>query len=383
MLMSFVLVASVWVAVVTHPAVTGLEQSGTAAATATVSPRAPVPIQAPAGAPAQDQRRMVEQRPLVEAAGVVRDAVGQDHLSGLASIVIEDNSVVVWWKGGQTAAPAGLPAVLARAGRIAPVRVAGARYSFDELLAASARVEAQVRTDARFQGIRAAPDGSGLIVKVDPPPIGVGARMTSVLDAPLPDVGVPTKVQLGQRLKAVSREDDGSPWTGGAVVVNPALSVACTAGFGINTPGGPAMLTAAHCGNAGDRFQDGAGEPIGNVGGVDKAVDLAAVPTNAVSNQIYVGGRNSGERRIVVGGGAPFVGETLCQSGNSSANDFGRPTCNLRVQFEGTDSQRLWEARQVDGQDAAHAGDSGGPVYDDRGDGTVIARVRRLRRGPT
>jgi hypothetical protein len=138
-------------------------------------------------------------------------------------------------------------------------------------------------------------------------------------------------------------------------------------------------LTAGHCGNAGNRFTDGAGELIGNVGGVDKTFDVLVIPTTAVTNRIYVGGANSTTQRTVTSGGAPFVGERLCQSGRTSATEIGSPICNLQVRFEGTDAQRLWEATQLDGQVAARPGDSGGPVYDDRGDGTVIARGTTTR----
>jgi hypothetical protein len=115
------------------------------------------------------------------------------------------------------------------------------------------------------------------------------------------------------------------------------------------------------------------------VGGVDKNFDVLVIPTTTVSNRMYIGNGASNTQRTVTSGGAPFIGELLCQSGNTSANAIGSEICNLQVQFEGTDSQRLWEATQVDGQIAARPGDSGGPVYDDRGDGTVIARGTTTR----
>ncbi|MGK5440359.1 RICIN domain-containing protein [Micromonospora sp. URMC 105] len=328
------------------------------------------PGPAPSG-PAGEQR-MLKQVPLVDAATVVRTATETLEAAGLASIVIEERSVAVWWKGGRQALPAQLAAVIEEANRIAPVRVANARFSKSELLAASAQLEARLRTQNWFHGIKAQPDGSGLVVKSD----ATGARTAG---SALPTVGVPAILRVEERLRPVSRENDSSPWSGGAEIINRSIGAGCTSGFGVNTPGGPAVLTAGHCGETGHRMTDGAGEFIGNVGADDNNFDVQVIPTNAVSNRIYVGGADSTQQRTVTGGGAPFIGERLCQSGNTSANAVGRPICNLEVQFEYTDSQRLWEARQLDGQTAARPGDSGGPVYLDRGDGTVTARGTTTR----
>ncbi|GIF74047.1 ricin-type beta-trefoil lectin domain protein [Asanoa siamensis] len=304
----------------------------------------------------------ITQLPLIDAATTVRTAAaGAD---GLSSIVLEERSVTVWWKG---AVPDGVRAAIARASRTAPVRVAAAAYSKVELLAASATIEARLGGDPAFHGIKARPDGSGLIVKLDRPST---LRTTSA---------VPVTYSVEPRLAPVSRGDDAAPWSGGARIVNTSIGAACTGGYGVNTPSGPAVLTAGHCGNPGNRITDGAGEFIGNIGGDDNTYDVLVIPTTAASNRIYVGGGNSNQQLTVTGAGAPFVGERLCQSGYTSANSVGGQICNLQVRFEGTDSQRLWEATQTDGQIAARPGDSGGPVYLDRGDGTVTARGTTTR----
>ncbi|HEV7712894.1 MAG TPA: ricin-type beta-trefoil lectin domain protein [Asanoa sp.] len=304
------------------------------------------------------------QLPLIDAATIIRTAAESE--AGLASIVIEDKSVAVWWKG---AVPAKIQAAVAQARRIAPVRVAAATYSIMDLRAASATLEAQLRTDPGFHGIKARPDGSGLIVKVD----ATGGNRT------LAATGVPVTFSVEPRLAPVARNNDSSPWSGGAQIINTSIGAGCTAGYGVNTPSGPAILTAGHCGQPGNRVTDGGGEFIGNIGADDNTFDVLLIPTNAVSNRIYVGGGTSTQQLTVTGGGAPFVGERLCQSGNTSANAVGGQICNLQVRFEGTDSQRLWEATQLDGQIAARPGDSGGPVYLDRGDGTVTARGTTTR----
>jgi hypothetical protein len=330
----------------------------------------------PAGAEATGSAPSVlDQRHLVDAATVVRTAVEESGVDGLASIVIGAGSVAVWWKGGSSALPPSLATVVTKARSLAPVRVVNAQYSMSELRAASAKLETHLALDGRFLGIKARPDGSGLIVAVDAMAAAVGPGVLSTM----PDVGVPAVVSAETRMRPVSRDDDSSPWSGGARIVNASIGAGCTSGFGVNTAGGPAILTAGHCGNTGNRFNDGSGELIGNAGGVDKNFDVMVIPTNAVRNRIYVGGANSNDQRTVTGGGAPFIGERLCQSGRTSANAVGAQICNLQVQFEWTDSQRLWEVRQLDGQIAARPGDSGGPVYLDRGDGNVTARGTTTR----
>jgi streptogrisin D len=343
---------------------------GAAAALAAVL-AGPLPAHAQSPAP-PERARMLDQRPLIDAATIVRTSIETLGVDGLASIVIEADSVALWWKGGQQALPSSVATVVRQVAKVAPVRVANAKYSMSELRSASAKLENHLRADTRFHGIKAEPDGSGLIVKFD------AAGPADVTGA-LPKVDVPAAVRIEERMHPISRGNDSSPWSGGASIVNTSIGAGCTSGFGVNTPGGRAVLTAGHCGDSGHRITDGAGEFIGNVGADDNNFDVLIIPTNAVSNRIYVGGANSTQQRTVTGGGAPFIGERLCQSGNTSANAVGSPVCNLQVQFEGTDSQRLWEARQLDGQIAARPGDSGGPVYLDHGNGTVTARGTSTR----
>ncbi|MDG4825614.1 RICIN domain-containing protein [Asanoa sp. WMMD1127] len=307
-----------------------------------------------------------DQVPLVDAATVVRSAAEALGGAGLASVVIEERTVAVFWKGDL---PPAVRAAVARARSIAPVRVAAAKYSKAELLDASARIEAQLAADPGFHGIKARPDGSGLVVKVD----ASGARTLAATG------GVPVTFSVEERLRPVARNNDSAPWSGGAQIINTSIGAGCTGGYGVNTPSGPAILSAGHCGQPGNRITDGGGEFIGNIGGDDNTYDVLVIPTSTVSNRMYVGGGASNQQLTVTGGGAPFVGERLCQSGNTSANAVGGQICNLQVRFEGTDSQRLWEATQTDGQIAARPGDSGGPVYLDRGDGTVTARGTTTR----
>jgi hypothetical protein len=73
-----------------------------------------------------------------------------------------------------------------------------------------------------------------------------------------------------------------------------------------------------------------------------------------------------------------FIGELLCQSGTTTAQAIGSELCGLQVRSFNMDSESLVEATQVDGQQGARPGDSGGPLYSDRG-ATVIAKGTMTR----
>ena len=78
-------------------------------------------------------------------------------------------------------------------------------------------------------------------------------------------------------------------------------------------------------------------------------------------------------RAQVTGWTQVFPGQLLCQSGYTSAGEIGGPVCNLRVDFHYADIEDLVEATQLDGNESARGGDSGGPVYSVNANGTVLA----------
>lgn len=310
-----------------------------------------------------DRARMDRQRPLVAAATKIRWELEAARYPGYAGIVLEDTNVSLFWKG---AIPETMTNVVAGASRIAPIHVRPAAYTLIELRAAAARIRA---TRAGVDSIKLRGDGSGLIVGTRS---ATTPQLRSVTD-------VPVTVVREEPLRPVSRDDDWSPWKGGATIVNATRSTACTAGFGVYAGGTPYLLTAAHCGQTGDRIQDARGEFIGNVGPRHQDHDVALIPTGGVDGYVYVGTPTDGVVSPVEGWGWTFVGELLCQSGVSSARDLGRPVCNLKVLFYYADREDLVEAEQTQGQTAARPGDSGGPIYSVSGSGKLIAKGTTTR----
>ncbi|HWS35680.1 MAG TPA: peptidase [Actinoplanes sp.] len=306
--------------------------------------------------PAAAQRQI----PLVQAATAIRRIVEQGTATGYAGIELQDDAVVVWWKGTP---PAPISRAVGTARRTAPVRIAAATHSLAELRAAGARIRTSLTTGK--PRIKYAVDGSRVVVDT--------AGGTGFAPAQLPAVGVPVEV-IDQGAKVLtSRRDDWPQWKGGADQING--NSRCTTGFAVRNADAEFILTAGHCGSNGNTIRDGAGEFLGTFTGDRDDHDIALIHTPSGSdNLMYVGGLDSNLVTTVEGWDWVFPGEYLCQSGGSSARDTGAPVCGLRVEKFNTDSGDAVEARQVDGRPAVRGGDSGGPVYGPSASGNAIAK---------
>jgi len=313
-----------------------------------------------------DLQRMQQQRPLVAAASAVRWEVERRADPGYAGISLGESAVDLWWKG---AVPASMRRVVAQASRSAPVIVHAADYSMAELRIAAGRLRASWPGGGdAVQAIKFKPDGSGLVASV---PLS--------LKASIPYVGVPVDLAVEAPLRPTSRDDDWAPWKGGATIVNPDQGTACTSGFGVRNGSASYLLTAAHCGQAGQRFTDARGEFIGTIGPRNQDHDVELVPTSSVDGYVYVGTPTDSVAASVEGWGWTFIGEYLCQSGVTSSRELGRPVCNLKVLFYYADREDLVEAEQTEGQTAARPGDSGGPIYSVAASGKLVAKGTTTR----
>ncbi|MDG4771849.1 cellulose binding domain-containing protein [Solwaraspora sp. WMMD792] len=320
--------------------------------------------------PAQTLDRMVAQAPLVDAANVIRTAVERAPDRGYAGIGLVDDHVTLWWKG---VLPADIAAVAAAARRTAPVEVANATYSRAELRTAAARLTPVVDADPTdaSHAVRLRTDGSGIDIAVD---YTVGATLPK-----LPATGVRTRFVERDRMVERSRADDAAPFDGGSGIGF--TTPGCTAGFGVRDAdtGAGYILTAEHCGAIGSPWHvgwdtsTGTGTLIGYAVDSNDDHDTMIISTSAPGDHIYVGGQHDEVRAEVVGWTEVVPGQLLCQSGYTSAGVLGGPICNLRVDYHYTDIEDLVEATQLDGDESARGGDSGGPVYFVNADGTVLA----------
>ncbi|MFI7080396.1 cellulose binding domain-containing protein [Micromonospora sp. NPDC049903] len=320
--------------------------------------------------PAPTLDRMVAQAPLVDAANVIRTAVDRAPGRGYAGIGLVDDHVALWWKG---AVPTDIVAAVTSARRIAPVEVTRAAYSRAELRTAAARITRAVAADPAdaVHAVRVRTDGAGIEVAVDDAP--------GVTRPTLPATGVRTSFVERDRMVERSRANDAAPFDGGSGIGF--TTPGCTAGFGVRNADTNAgyVLTAEHCGAIGSPWHVGwntstnTGTLVGYAVDSNDDHDTMIISTSSPGDHLYVGGQHDEVRAQVVGWTEVYPGQLLCQSGYTSAGELGGPVCNLRVDFHYDDIEDLVEATQLDGDEAARGGDSGGPVYAVNANGTVLA----------
>lgn len=349
-------------------AATALVGTTTTGATAQQPDRNAVPISEVV--PGDDLAKMAEQRPLVAAADKIRWAQERGGFTGFTGIGLEEGRVALWWKG---AIPATMEKAIAEARRTAPVRVVEADYSLGELKTASARLQTELAEDPSLgHTVKIPTDGSGLVLATDAKSTARGdARKQAVAS----DVaGVPVRTVEEEPLQERSRQSDWQPWAGGAIIMKD-NGVYCTSGFGVrDASGAQYLLTAEHCGKAGERFSTGTGSYVGTPVKARDDHDIMLVQTADVENTMYTGNQTSNNVVRVDGWDWTYAGEYLCQSGYTSAGATGGPVCNIKVLFFYNDSEDLVEGEQMDGQTAVRGGDSGGPLYSGSASGGAIAK---------
>ncbi|GAA3802949.1 hypothetical protein ACFS5L_40970 [Streptomyces phyllanthi] len=353
-------------------AATALVGTTTTGATAQQSERKTVPISK--AVPEDDLAKMTEQRPLVKAADKIRWAQERGQFGGFTGIGLEEDRVALWWKGE---VPAKVQRAIDEARDTAPVRVVDAQYSLRELKTASARLQARLAEDPSLgHTVNIPTDGSGLVLATD----GTGGKRAAAAAGETASevAGVPVRTVEEPRLDQVSRDNDWSPWWGGARIWQPRAG--CTSGFGVtDNTGAQYLLTAGHCGDFGDPFTSGGGTSIGTPSKINKTHDIMLIGTGDVTNFIYTGNPTDNVGVRVDGWDWVYPGEYLCQSGATSAGVVGGAICNIKVLFFYNDSEDLVEAEQMDGQTAARPGDSGGPVYTASASGGAIAKGTTTR----
>jgi hypothetical protein len=292
--------------------------------------------------------------------------------TGYAGVRVDvtSRSVTVYWKGRP---PAEVAAVLTaiRAGGT-PVKVLGAPYSKAEL---DARVDLITRDAATTGGSRLLtvarrPDGSGIDVEVAAGrPAAPGSDLPHLQQA-VHAGGV--SVTETTRTVAYTRESDGRPYFGGALMKRRPDNKLCTTGFATRKPstGETFLMTAAHCGEWGTEFTTGAGSLIGKITARAPQRDAAFIKAES-SGRVYDGPpvyQNGQFSKPVRGAAHSVVGDFVCLSGaltgavcwvqvvNTAVTDCSRPELGC-VRTIGATSV-LNPAQFIAGQ-----GDSGGPVF--------------------
>lgn len=359
-----------------------LPASGSTGTTGTPSQSKPETSAAEAAALTDAEARAgaEAQAPLVAAASRIQRAVDSGHDAGYAGIGLEDDHVVVWWKGAR---PAAVRRAISEARRTVTVRVEPAAHSRAELEAAAQEATDFITAhpDAGYHSVEVAYDGSEVVVNVDPASgrSATTAALPSAMDLP---AGVPVRVQAKAPADLTGRLDDGPPYWGGGRITNTDNGGQCTAGWPVFQGGTEYMLTAGHCGRSGGGWNNGNNTRFFGTGSQEHvAHDLLLVRAD-VGPRMWDGGVGSGEfTKHVAGSGHTFPGEGLCASGSISGVQCGYTvTSTFTFSFLGQDVYGNWEtyedlvlASYCCGT-ASRRGDSGGPVFAVSGASDVIAK---------
>jgi streptogrisin D len=265
--------------------------------------------------------RVAAQAPLSAAAGDVQDVVDRGHDAGYAGIGLEDDGVVVWWKGTP---PAAVRRAIREARRDVDVRVVGAAHTRAELESAAQELTDHIAAhpEQGYHGVEVAYDGSGLVLDATPSASrrsaanGLPAEVERATDVP---ASVPVRVQEKDPLELTGRLNDTAPFYGGARINNNDNTAFCTAGWPVRIGSTEYMLTAGHCGRTGGSWNNGNDTQFIGTGTHEHvAHDLLLVQTN-VANRMWDGPIGTGEfTKRLVGSDHTFPGEWVCASGSVS-----------------------------------------------------------------
>jgi hypothetical protein len=315
------------------------------------------------------------------AANQIRSTVERTKASGYTGIELRNGGVRLWYQG---ALPAAVQAAVTTARSTAPVEVHAAKYSMNQLTAASDKLVAYMRSHPGGPAHRVSTpvDGSGLVVGVDA--AGTTGSAAAPAKAAMPAVGVPTRTVVQERIEPLGRYDDYPEYYGGGYMQSTAgnYSVYCTTGFGVWMQGQKYLLTAGHCGRPGQVWRNGNNSlVVGTATREDVYQDLLLISANA-GNRIFTGWGGSDVSMNVGRWDWAYTGEELCSSGAIVSIK-----CGLVTEDAGNSSYCNWDAymnwecygglvrsEQEDNQRAFVVGDSGGPVFLPLANGSVIAK---------
>jgi len=374
-------VAIVLVGIAVSPATARNPQAAQPAATPTITSAPLEKEEIPGGAPNERppggftswDALIAAQNKLNSAAEYILSAppADTDAASGYAGAVAapESGHVALYWQG---AVPADVQARAAQTG--VPVRFIPARYNADQLVSEVIRLGADPRVFTAAPNV----DGSGITVTVGNEADAAAIRASALVAA---NVSVGPRPQL-----LFDRQNDISPYWGGARFDNLTLGGYCSTGFAVDFFGQRKMLTAGHCGNNGNNVRIGApGQP-------NTTLSLDVDPRDTVmidrpvgrnfDGRIYSGGIYSAASRDVVFNlpAIDFVGNWICTGGARTGEH-----CNAQVTLVDTvvlGRQPMTRADAGVNTCIAAPGDSGGPAYSFgnslatvRGRGTITAGV--------
>ncbi|MFC7385922.1 chymotrypsin family serine protease [Sphaerisporangium rhizosphaerae] len=296
---------------------------------------------------------LATQEKLVKAADRITAAVKAQGGAGFAGIVAapENHELRVYWKGN---APRHIGNLVGQVRREVPVSVLPAAYSARELEREMNRLVR--RSPDAITAIAPNVDGSGLTVS------GVDSGLTR---SKVADSAVPVTVEAGVKPTLATRWDDSPPWWGGGAWRNANTGGGCSTGFAVTYGGTSRMLSAGHCGDAGQTATDPTGQVIGSISPDNNGLDVLLINGTSAGRVFNnnVGSTSPEFSNPVIGTTSSYVGLWVCTSGAYSGTN-----CSIQVQQVGvTINVGYLITGTVRAEQSAHTnavgqGDSGGSV---------------------
>lgn len=321
--------------------------------------------------------------------------------SGYAGMIVsgKDLTIHMWWKGP---VPDRVRALADDPNDAVNVDVAPAPYSRNDLRSAIARLmpssdrrlsEGNISVEAAGLDDR----GRGITVAYKVIDSGKTAPSAPNVTLLLEQVsGIPV---LGAKVAAptgyASRQNDSPPWWGGSTLIN-ASGTLCSTGFAgsRNSDGGSVMLSAAHCSDwgtdqsywyDGTRANGATGELVSTYANfsVVSALDSMSMKTQGGSDpHVYgAGWSTTGGTRYaldVIGSFTNQTGRQVCTSGANSGEHCNITLTQAYIYMCGAANNiqcEQWEGYNNSSTDyIVVQGDSGGPVYQNTGQGNVRAQ---------
>jgi hypothetical protein len=214
-----------------------------------------------------------------------------------------------------------------------------------------------------------APDGSGLEVLLPAGSLQLAKDDGTTIEHLLGSQ-VALQVKEGSRpILASGRQDDTSPFWGGASIRDVDNQTVCSTGFRVHSGTTYYMVTAWHCSDGGtDTFHTypGTGTYVGAVVESAHSTDVELLGGAAYGLSVYTGAYGTSTATQISGAEEAVVGDTVCMEGSLSG-----AVCNNEVTAVDQDVDYggavgiiydLTLAENQGGTSAAGEGDSGGPV---------------------
>jgi hypothetical protein len=265
------------------------------------------------------------------------------------------------------------------------------KYSDAQLVAAGEQVFAsETKSDGTTDVVATLPneDLSGLIVEVlrDSKAAATPAQAAERYAA---QVGLPVEVHLADGpIVPTTRQNDSAPWQGGGAMADSTGDDYCSTGFAIVLSNGQGrLLSSSHCDISkalGATIRDGVGDRIGDLANRDNSLDSELIDPDAspaTIGKVFGGAWNElpsspAYQHFVGGASAPVEGQDICTSGARSGEHCGRTIRATSVDFDCGHTFPCTGFRASGPPDtvAVARGDSGGPMYVHRSDGTEGAR---------